>query len=161
MSSEDRAALLALFRFTGGTRWKRNTNWNTDVHLSEWHGVKVNQDGRVVELSLNANHVRGRIPQALGALTELTNLGLSGNELTGSIPTSLGSISKLQHIYMFFLCLTCPQGARRLAKPSTALSSQQSASRRHPEGAEKLECPLEAYFWKRRITGHLEPRWQQ
>ncbi|CAM9597089.1 unnamed protein product, partial [Ectocarpus sp. 12 AP-2014] len=59
MSSEDRAALLALFWFTGGTRWKRNTNWNTDAHLSEWHGVKVDQDGRVVELSLNKNHVKG------------------------------------------------------------------------------------------------------
>ncbi|CAN0538307.1 unnamed protein product [Ectocarpus sp. 8 AP-2014] len=59
MSSEDRAALVALFRSTGGTRWYRNKNWDTGADLSQWYGVHVKQDGRVVELWLSSNNLEG------------------------------------------------------------------------------------------------------
>ncbi|CAM9735377.1 unnamed protein product [Ectocarpus sp. 12 AP-2014] len=59
MSSEDRAALIALFRSTGGTRWENNDNWDKDADLSKWHGVQVNEDGRVVGLWLSSNNLEG------------------------------------------------------------------------------------------------------
>ncbi|CAM9751697.1 unnamed protein product [Ectocarpus sp. 4 AP-2014] len=83
MSSEDRAALVALFRSTGGTRWIFNANWATDADLSKWHGVEVNQHGRVVELGLNSNNLSGTIPETLRGLKELMVLNLSSNKLTG------------------------------------------------------------------------------
>ncbi|CAM9228091.1 unnamed protein product, partial [Ectocarpus sp. 8 AP-2014] len=122
MSSEDRAALVALFQSTGTTRWYRKGNWDTDADLSQWEGVAVNDDGRVVELNLALNNLKGTIPAAVGALTdlnvldlydneltgpipealralkELTHLGLSGNKLTGIIPAWLGSLKKLQRL---------------------------------------------------------------
>lgn len=52
MVSADRDALEALFRSTGGDNWKGKANWATDAQLSTWHGIKVNQDGGVVELDL-------------------------------------------------------------------------------------------------------------
>ncbi|CAN0057871.1 unnamed protein product [Ectocarpus sp. 6 AP-2014] len=83
MSSGDRAALVALCRSTGVTRWNHNNVWDTNADLSEWHGVQVNDDGRVVELDLNNNNLKGSIPEALGALTELKVLELRGNKLKG------------------------------------------------------------------------------
>lgn len=61
MASTDRSALLALFRSTGGAdAWHASTNWDTDAELSLWHGVGVNEEGRVVALWLDGNNLQGR-----------------------------------------------------------------------------------------------------
>ncbi|CAN0058079.1 unnamed protein product [Ectocarpus sp. 6 AP-2014] len=180
MESEDRAALVALFRSAGGSRWHRNKNWDTGADLSQWYGVHVKPDGRVVELWLSSNNLEGilglfriflkmsaalltvclafaqspshciessilvqptfrkfvlermvtpkfqknrrettlpprltkerfrPIPEALGALKELTFLELGRNKLTGPIPAWLGSQKKLRQLGL---------GANRLAGP--------------------------------------------
>lgn len=59
MPSPDRDVLLALFRSTCGTNWRRNDNWGKNADLSQWHGVKANNQGRVVELSLSGNNLEG------------------------------------------------------------------------------------------------------
>ncbi|CAM9546882.1 unnamed protein product [Ectocarpus sp. 4 AP-2014] len=62
MASEDRAALVALFRSTGGKiRWNRKMNWDKNADLSRWYGVEVNDDGRVVELRLPRNNILGML----------------------------------------------------------------------------------------------------
>eukprot|EP00903_Cladosiphon_okamuranus_P021997 g20224.t1 len=82
----DRDALLALYRSTDGSNWKNSPNWGSGPHLSQWHGVKVNHQGRVVKLFLDTNNLRGHIPKELGVLSELTWLALGDNELTGPRP---------------------------------------------------------------------------
>ena len=59
MAATDRDALLVLFRLTDGRNWTNNTNWDTDAELSEWYGVNVNDQGRVLKLSLSTNNLRG------------------------------------------------------------------------------------------------------
>ncbi|CAM9346593.1 unnamed protein product, partial [Hapterophycus canaliculatus] len=59
MASTDRGALIALYNATGGAGWAHNKNWNTGADLSRWDGVEVNDQGRVVKLSLGANNLRG------------------------------------------------------------------------------------------------------
>ena len=59
MFTTDRDALTALFHSTGGTFWNRNLKWNTDAELSQWYGVKVNDQERVVGLSLSDNNLQG------------------------------------------------------------------------------------------------------
>lgn len=59
MASTDRDALVALFRSTGGSSWKKKDNWNTGAELLRWHGVKVNNQGRVVGITLYSNNLRG------------------------------------------------------------------------------------------------------
>eukprot|EP00752_Nemacystus_decipiens_P006448 g5808.t1 len=95
MASEDRDVLKALFRSTGGESWEKTENWATDADLSTWHGVVVDVHGRVRCLDLNNNRVRGPIPEALGALSNLTALYLTNNQLTGPIPEALGALSNL------------------------------------------------------------------
>ncbi|CAN0031419.1 unnamed protein product [Pylaiella littoralis] len=96
MDSIDRDALTAIFIATNGTNWMREENWNMSADLSLWQGVKVNDQGRVVELHLSHNNLRGPIPEALKALSNLEVFLLSSNHLNGPIPEALGALSKLK-----------------------------------------------------------------
>ncbi|CAM9385449.1 unnamed protein product [Ectocarpus fasciculatus] len=60
MAATDRVALVAVFRSTSGPiGWKNINNWNTTAELSSWYGVKVDGQGRVVELNLGGLGLRG------------------------------------------------------------------------------------------------------
>ncbi|CAN0271629.1 unnamed protein product [Scytosiphon promiscuus] len=59
MAQADREALLVLYRSTNGPGWKQNRGWDTRADLSKWHGVEVNDQGRVVKLSLESNKLKG------------------------------------------------------------------------------------------------------
>ncbi|CAN0113723.1 unnamed protein product [Ectocarpus sp. 6 AP-2014] len=98
MASPDRDALVALFHATGGDNWTRKSNWCTSAKLGTWKGVKVNEEGRVVELDLSDNNLRGTIPVELGKLGALRNLSLAWNKLSGPIPPDLGNLSSLEKL---------------------------------------------------------------
>ncbi|CAM9762657.1 unnamed protein product [Ectocarpus fasciculatus] len=115
MVSTDRDALVALFRATGGAGWGRTDNWDTDADLATWNGVKVNDQGRVVNLDLTCNNLQGHIPKELGALSHLERLMLGENQLTGghvvdffvavllcagSIPKELGDLCELEELWL-------------------------------------------------------------
>ena len=74
------------------------SKWLSDAPLSEWDGVKTDDDGRVIELDLNYNYLSGEIPAELGSLSNLTELSLRGNYLSGEIPAQLGSLSNLTEL---------------------------------------------------------------
>ncbi len=82
---EERAALVALYETTDGANWKRSDNWLTELPVSTWYGVTTDASGRVTELILSRNGLRGPIPD-LSALTSLTKLYLASNQLKGRIP---------------------------------------------------------------------------
>jgi len=94
----DRAALEALYRATDGPNWHIDTNWLSGEPLSSWVGVTVDGAGRVVDLALGGNNLRGSLPAELGDLTELSSLGLLFNELTGNIPAEVGNLTKLRRL---------------------------------------------------------------
>ena len=89
-----RDALVALYNATDGPQWARKTNWLSDSPLGEWYGVTTD-GGRVTDLNLEGNHLRGQIPSELGSLSNLTWLNLARNQLTGAIPAELGNLSNL------------------------------------------------------------------
>ena len=91
----DREVLEALYDATRGPDWTHNENWLTDAPLGDWHGVEVDDQGRVVELSFLANRLIGRIPRELGDLANLRRLELYRNRLTGPIPSELGNLANL------------------------------------------------------------------
>ena len=92
----DRDALEALYRATGGPDWDRSDRWLTDRPIGLWHGVFTNSAGRVERLELRDNDLRGPIPPELGNLAALTFLELSGNDLDGSIPREIGNLRALR-----------------------------------------------------------------
>ena len=58
----DRAALMVLFAQCGGAQWRRKANWGSEEALSTWHGVKVDEEGRVTRLDLEDNNLTGAAP---------------------------------------------------------------------------------------------------
>ncbi|WP_419859624.1 Calx-beta domain-containing protein [Candidatus Palauibacter sp.] len=96
--SPDREVLRALYDATEGAKWTKRDNWLTDAPLGEWHGVGIDDDGRVVRLSLADNNLRGNLPAELGDLTNLTELRLNRNKLSGGVPAELGGLSGLTEL---------------------------------------------------------------
>ena len=109
----DRQALIALYEATGGSRWKNTVQgtqpWlvsDSGSDMSYWYGVATFKDdpNRVRFLELEENCLRGRLPEAIGGLTELQILILQWNsrlncgELTGPIPASIGNLTKLREL---------------------------------------------------------------
>ena len=84
---------------TKGDNWTRNDNWLTDAPLEEWHGVMIDDTGRVAKLVLRHNGLRGELPSRLANLTELD---LWYNELSGEIPPELAGLSSLKKLDLGF-----------------------------------------------------------
>ncbi|CAN0048770.1 unnamed protein product [Ectocarpus sp. 4 AP-2014] len=114
----DRAVLMALYSATNGPTllgivatyggWNRTNGWGTSRPISEWHGVTVGNNGRVIRLKLAGNNLRGPIPAELGGLTALTSLDLGENQLSGPIPPSLGGLKLLTYLGLHDNNLTGP-----------------------------------------------------
>ena len=100
ISSQERAALIALYNSTTGAGWTNNTNWkgiNPDADgfsqigtENTWYGVTCDGGNTTVQrLAYYNNNLVGTIPTELGNLSSLQELWLYSNQLTGSIPTKL------------------------------------------------------------------------
>jgi len=95
-----REALVALYHATGGANWTQSNNWLTSEPISTWYGVTVDSNGRVTELLLTGNNLRGSVPN-LDALDGLTVLSLGSNFLSGSIP-ELNALTGLSFLDLSF-----------------------------------------------------------
>jgi hypothetical protein len=100
-----RYALAVLFYSTSGrdpvntnpmeTDWTQHDLWMTGEGYCKWHGVKCIGDdgyfltegnGKVFQISLPSNNLRGSIPYELEALSDLFLLNLKSNWLEGPLP---------------------------------------------------------------------------
>ncbi|MCY3943805.1 MAG: hypothetical protein OXG18_08590 [Gemmatimonadetes bacterium] len=102
------AILEAFYEATGGASWTNNDNWLTDAPLDTWHGVEVNDRGRVISLELFRNNLKGTIPGELGGLASLETLDVRSNGLSGPIPPELGNLTNLVYAFMDSNELTGP-----------------------------------------------------
>ena len=98
--SEDREALVALYIATHGSNWTNNAKWLSDAPVGEWHGVRTNANGRVVELFLEGNNLNGELPAETGELSELRYLRLNKNGVRGTIPAEIGRLSELETLLL-------------------------------------------------------------
>ena len=93
----ERYALSDLHDRTAGSSWTSQSGWNGDGPLGSWQGVTT-EGGRVRELTLANNGLRGPLPAELANLTELRVLDLRGNDLTGELPTAFATLSALAEL---------------------------------------------------------------
>ena len=97
IDSGDRAALVALYKSTGGPNWWRSRGWLSGGPIGYWSGVRTS-GGRVTELHLFQNRLSGELPPELGDLTHLERLYLWDNGLAGEIPSQIGNLSELREL---------------------------------------------------------------
>ena len=94
----DRDVLVAFYENAAGEQWTIRSNWVSIHHLRYWYGVTVNEEGRVTEINLPNNNLRGLLTSELGFLEELESLRLNDNQLTGHLSPELGRLTKLRHL---------------------------------------------------------------
>src|SRR5690606_25430630 len=54
-AEEDKQALIALYNATDGPNW--TNTWDLNADISTWHGITVNNEGRVTEIILYDNNL--------------------------------------------------------------------------------------------------------
>ena len=91
----ERSSLVALYNATNGSRWKNSDGWLSNNDHCEWFGVSC-KSGRVVELRLRYNGLRGVIPNDVADLTKLSRLSVRGNQLTGEFPDAIQNLRELK-----------------------------------------------------------------
>ncbi|CAM9838050.1 unnamed protein product [Chrysoparadoxa australica] len=100
----DRTALLALYKATGGSKWRDTwagdplvrQGWDVGAaDLSSWHGVTLSDEGRVVKLDKQCSNLVGKVPAELGHLRQLTELNLSFCKLV-ALPEELEQLRQLR-----------------------------------------------------------------
>ena len=99
----DSLALVAIFNATGGAeKWHADHVWKLNKPLNEWYNVKLNEQGRVIQVNLAKGTITApwTLPAEIGDLTELTNLRIIGCQLTGAIPEEIYNLTKLVSLYL-------------------------------------------------------------
>jgi Leucine-rich repeat (LRR) protein len=92
-------ALVTLYNSTTGVNWTNKTGWlatNTPC-TTPWYGIKCS-GGRVSEIQLATNNLKGSIPAAIGSFPGLTSLGLRANQLSGPLPPQIGNLTALTQL---------------------------------------------------------------
>lgn len=101
---EQREALMEIYRALGGDKWNNNTNWGSDLPMSEWYGVFTesyrDEDGKdvkyVTSLYLDNNNLVGELPaEAFAKLKNLQYLRIEGNAIKGHLPECLSRLRGL------------------------------------------------------------------
>lgn len=98
----DRDALIYIYEMTQGhcAGWLTETNWQTEIRLNRWHGIKVDEGAHVTDIVLGSNRMSGELLETdrLKGLVNLRAIYLNSNFLYGTIPSSLGDLTVLQEL---------------------------------------------------------------
>jgi gliding motility-associated-like protein len=117
IGNEDRdsTALAAIYNSLGGPNWTIQQRW-LQGNIRNWDPrIRFNSAGRVVEINLNLNNLRGTIPSEIGLLDDLQVLRLGSNEITGPIPDQLTNLRNLRIVDLRNNEITrLPNGIERL-----------------------------------------------
>ncbi|MEO1052224.1 MAG: T9SS type A sorting domain-containing protein [Bacteroidota bacterium] len=153
----EKAALIALYNKTSGIRW--HVTWKITDPVSTWHGVKLDQEGRVMALNLTDNNLIREMPGDLKHLKRLVNLNLSRNELRGPLPAEIGELSALKNLELHFNDLTGPIPAEigNLTNLQTLILYQNQLSGPLPQEIGGLSSLKVLALTKNQISGSIPP----
>ncbi len=96
----DSLILVEFYKSTFGRVWNNNEHWLSGS-LSDWHGVTLNETGRVSGLVLRDNGLLGSLPENLSGLPDLEVLSLPLNSLAGPLSAAYGNASSLKQLILW------------------------------------------------------------
>eukprot|EP00980_Cylindrotheca_fusiformis_P007446 scaffold1537_cov108-Cylindrotheca_fusiformis.AAC.5 len=97
----ERYIMVVLYYATGGSQWRSNSEWLSELHVCQWYGIDCYLDVYVGDLNLGNSGLSGVLPTEIGQLAAINELDLSQNYFTGSIPSEIGLLDDLEE---FNLC---------------------------------------------------------
>lgn len=106
-NEQDSLALVDLYMNTDGASWVDNSNW-LDGPVSDWFGVILDEQGRVISIQLDQNNLAGQLPNSITTLSELQILSVYDNFLASTIPAD---IDQLQNLLVLDLGFNFLEGA--------------------------------------------------
>ena len=104
----------------------------SDKSIDGWEGIRTDDQGNVLEIVLEGNELRGRIPVSVTECTRLWKLSLADNALDGVIPDAIARCGALRRVKV---TAAGPAGRRRrrvLDPRARSLSLQEHAAAVHP-----------------------------
>ena len=105
--AQDSATLTQFYASTNGKDWA--VTWELGKPMNTWFGIKLNADGRVIELVMPNNNVAGVLPPTLANLCNLQVLTLyntfpinsSSNRIFGVLPPQMSQLRGLTDFTVF------------------------------------------------------------
>lgn len=97
----DSLVLVKIYEIADGDNWKASRKWDLAKPIDEWPGIKVNEEGRITELSITngTNTTKDwELPEELATLTELKTFQAIGSKVVGELPEFLYTMTKLTNI---------------------------------------------------------------
>ena len=97
----DSLVLAKIYNIADGANWKESRKWTLTEPMDTWPGIKLNEEGRVTEMSITngtVSTVEWEIPEELAGLTELSTLQIVGSKLKGQIPEFLYGMTSLSKV---------------------------------------------------------------
>ena len=95
----DSLALAKIYAIADGANWKESRRWDFEKPIVDWPGIKLDDDGRVIECSITngtVTTVEWEIPEELSTLTALKTLQIVGSKLKGEIPAFFYDMTTLE-----------------------------------------------------------------
>lgn len=97
----DSLALAKIYAIADGANWKESRRWDFEKPISEWPGIKLDDDGRVIECSITngtVTTVEWELPEEIATLTKLQTFQAVGSKVTGSFPEWLYDMTTLTKV---------------------------------------------------------------
>lgn len=117
--------VLAVFYYsTNGDEWDDNSGWLSSSDQCEWFSTSTGGSicdslGRIDELNLRSNNLKGPIPSELVLLKDqMIQIRLNGNSLEGTFPSIIGEMTNLQRFQIHWNSVsgTIPTSLRKLER---------------------------------------------
>ena len=95
-----RQAMIEFYEGLGGPDWIEREFWGSERPVGDWHGVTLDAEGHVVQLTVYDNNLTGQLPAAVSRLAFLHTLHLSFNKISGPLPDKLGECRALKNLWL-------------------------------------------------------------
>jgi hypothetical protein len=106
--ADEREILTQFYDACNGQDWYRNDYWKSTANICDWYGVGC-EDGKVVLINLEANHLTGRPNEELFDLPNLVVLWLGSNNIDFSF-RNIGSARNLMELHLDQIGLKSVEG---------------------------------------------------
>jgi hypothetical protein len=152
----ERQALIDLWSAFEGKGWRRSRNWCSDKPLDEWEGIKT-VSGRVEEIKLTNNTLRGLIPESIEKLTMLKRVLLAENFIAGPLPEALGGCKSLENLTLNDNEITgeLPASMAQLEQLQQLNLSENSITGSIPASWRRLTSVESIVLWGNQLSGKL------